>query len=75
MPVMIMFSRTVERRGYMRARPMARMEIGIAASMPWPTFSVEYAEATVKITQNKTPQRTARSVISGTFVSVGTIGA
>jgi len=41
MPVMIMFSSTVERRRYMRARPMARMEMGIAASIPWPTFRAE----------------------------------
>jgi hypothetical protein len=35
---------------------MARMEMGIAASITWPTFSPEYAEATVKITHNTMPQ-------------------
>jgi hypothetical protein len=41
MPVMIMFSSSEERRGYRRAKPIARMEMGIAASIPWPTFRVE----------------------------------
>ncbi len=41
MPVMITFSSSEERRLYTRARPMARMEMGIAASIPWPTFRVE----------------------------------
>ena len=36
---MITFSSRVDRRGKRRDRPMARIEIGIAASMPWPTFS------------------------------------
>ena len=41
MPVMITFSSRLERRLYTRARPMARIEMGIAASIPWPTFSAE----------------------------------
>jgi hypothetical protein len=50
------------------------MEMGIAASITWPTFSPEYAEATVKIAQNTTPQRIERGVSSGTFASAGTMG-
>ncbi len=41
MPVMITFSSTLERRRKTRARPMARMEIGIAASITCPTLSPE----------------------------------
>ena len=41
MPVMITFSSREERRGYKRAKPIARMEMGIAASIPWPTLSAE----------------------------------
>jgi hypothetical protein len=65
MEVMITFSSTVERRRYTRARPMARIEIGMAASITCPTFSPEYAEATVKMMQRKNPQRMARHVVSG----------
>ena len=41
MPVMMTFSSSEVRRLKMRARPMARMEMGMAASIPWPTFSPE----------------------------------
>ena len=71
MPVIITFSSSVERRLNMRASPMVRIEMGIAASIPWPTFSAEYAEATEKITQNSTPQKTARSVSSASFECCG----
>jgi hypothetical protein len=40
-PVMITFSRRLERRRYTRASPIARIEIGIAASMTWPTLRPE----------------------------------
>ena len=59
----------------MRARPIARIEIGIAASMTWPTFRPEYAEATVKTTQKKRPQKSDRPVTSGGVFSAGTSGA
>ena len=44
----------------MRARPIARIEIGIAASITCPTFSPEYADATVKMTQKRSPQTSER---------------
>ena len=59
---------------YTRASPMARIEIGIAASITWPTFSPEYAEATVNTTQKNTPQPTDRHVSSGGVCSAGTTG-
>jgi hypothetical protein len=40
-PVMITFSSRLDRRAYRRASPMARMEMGMAASITWPTFSPE----------------------------------
>ncbi len=39
--VRMTFSSSVERRRYTRARPIARIEIGIDASITWPTFSPE----------------------------------
>jgi hypothetical protein len=53
---------------------MARIAIGIAASMTWPTFRPEYAEATVKITQKNSPQPIDTPVASGSFALAGTIG-
>ena len=53
---------------------MVRMEMGIAASITCPTFKPEYAEATVKITQNATPQTIDLSVNSGVFASAGMMG-
>ena len=41
MPMMMTFSSRLERRLNMRARPMARIEMGMAASIPWPTLSPE----------------------------------
>ena len=40
-PVMITFSSRLVRRPYIRASPIAKIEIGIAASIPCPTFSPE----------------------------------
>jgi len=71
---MITFSSRLDRRAYSRASPIARIEIGIAGSITWPTFSPEYAAATVKITQNTTPQPTDRNVSSGSFASAPTTG-
>src|SRR5208283_4131810 len=73
-PVMITFSSRLDRRLYNRASPIARIEIGIADSITCPTFSPEYAAATVKITQRNTPQNTDRNVSSGSFASAATIG-
>jgi hypothetical protein len=53
---------------------MVKMEIGIAASIPWPTFNAEYAEATEKTMQNNTPQKTARIVSSGRVTSAAMRG-
>ncbi len=64
MPVMITFSSSVDRRLYIRASPMARIEIGIADSITCPTFSPEYADATVKTMQRNTPHRIDRRVNS-----------
>ncbi len=72
--VTITFSRRVDRRAYARARPIVRIEIGIAASITCPTFRPEYAEATVKMTQRRRPQPTERTVSSGTRASAGTTG-
>jgi hypothetical protein len=57
-----------------RERPMARIEIGIDASITWPTLSPEYAEATVKITQSSTPQPTERPVTSSGAAVARTTG-
>ena len=75
MPVMITFSSSVERRLYARAMPMARMEMGMAASITWPTLRPEYAAATVKSTQSKRPQPIERPEASSTLLAAGTIGA
>ena len=48
--------------------------MGIAASIPWPTFRAEYAEATLKMMHSSVPQNTARQVTSGTLTVVGTSG-
>ena len=74
MLVMITFSSSVDRRAYTRARPMAKIEIGIAASITCPTLRPEYAEATVKITHSSTPHSTDRQVVSGTDAPAGTMG-
>jgi len=74
MPVMMTFSSTVERRRKRRARPMVRIEIGIADSITCPTLRPEYAEATVKIRQKKRPQPTERTVSSGITSRAGTRG-
>src|SRR5512147_22036 len=50
------------------------MEIGIAASITWPTFRPEYAEAMVKTTHSTSPQPTERNVVSGTRAAAGTTG-
>lgn len=47
------------------------MEIGIAASITWPTFSPEYADATVNTTHNNRPHPTDRGVSSSTTVDAG----
>jgi len=54
--------------------PIARIEIGMADSMTWPTFNPEYAEATVKIMQSAMPQAMDRGVSSGICADAGTIG-
>ena len=74
MPVMMTFSRSVDRRRYTRARPIARIEIGIAASMTCPTFSPEYADATVKMTPKTTPQPIDRHVACGGSDAALTMG-
>src|SRR5580765_4142797 len=48
--------------------------MGIAASMTWPTFRPEYADAAVKIAQRKRPQITERGDASGRFAEGGTTG-
>ncbi len=53
---------------------MARIEIGIAASITCPTFSPEYAEATVKMTHRNRPQPIERAVASGRDADGGTTG-
>ena len=50
------------------------MDIGIAASITCPTFSPEYADATVKTTHKSRPHPTDRGVSSGRTVDAGTIG-
>jgi len=58
----------------MRARPIARMEIGTAASITCPTFSPEYAEATVNTMHRKTPQPIDRALSSADFSEAATGG-
>ena len=53
---------------------MAKMEMGIAASITCPTFKPEYAEAMVKITHRKSPHPTDRGVSSGRTAAAGTSG-
>jgi hypothetical protein len=73
-PVMMTFWSSGGSLETTRVRPIARIEIGIAASMTWPTLSPEYAEATVKRTQKKSPQNNETPVASGNLVPAGTIG-
>ena len=54
---------------------MARMAIGMAASITCPTFRPEYAEATVKMMHRKRPQAMARPVLSGGVSCGRTIGS
>ncbi len=49
--------------------------MGMAASITWPTFRPEYAEATVKITHRNSPQPTERAVSSGNAAEAGTSGS
>ena len=49
--------------------------MGIAASITCPTFSPEYAEATVNTTQRKTPQPIERGVSSAVLSKAGTGGS
>src|SRR5262245_10954469 len=74
-PVMITFWRSGGSFETTRVRPIARMAIGIAASMTWPTLSPEYADAIVKITQKRRPQPIDTPVASGSAAFAGTIGA
>ena len=74
MLVMMTFSSRLDRRGYTRAKPIARIEIGMAASITCPTFKPEYAEATLNMMHSSTPQPTERQVSSGTVAPAGTIG-
>ena len=46
----------------------------MAASITCPTFSPEYADATVKMTQSSSPHNTERHVVSGTVEAGGTSG-
>ncbi len=48
--------------------------MGIAASITCPTFSPEYAEATVKMTHRNSPHPTDRAVSSGSVAEAGTGG-
>jgi hypothetical protein len=74
-PVMITFWRSGGSLDTTRVSPIARMAIGIAASMTWPTLRPEYADAIVKITQKKRPQPIEVRVASGSAALAGTIGA
>jgi hypothetical protein len=74
-PVMITFSSNEERRRYILANPITKMEIGIADSITCPTFSPEYAEATVKIMQRNNPHPTDLHVSSGSTSPASTRGS
>jgi len=54
---------------------MARIEIGIAASITCPTFNPEYADAMVNSRHRNTPQPIDRGVSSGGACFAGMIGA
>jgi len=55
---MITFSSSELRRRKNPESPMARMAIGMAASIPWPTLSASYAAAIANTAQNTTPSKT-----------------
>src|SRR5512141_3076561 len=79
------FSSSVDARRFRNAvanaeKPTARIEIGIADSMPWPSFSALYVAAAEKTIDQKKPWTTERVVIScagreggmtGSYVSPG----
>ncbi len=61
---MMTFSSSVLLRAKRGAIPMARIEIGIAASIPWPTRRARKAAAIAKIAQKSNPIETERVVTS-----------
>ena len=74
------FSSSVDARRFRNAvakaeKPTARIEIGIADSMPWPSFSAMYVAAAEKTIAQSAPWATERTVTSGTAAAAGTIGA
>ena len=75
---MLTFSRRVLRR---RARvtrnpetPMATMEMGMAVSIPWPTFRATKVAAAAKMTFIRRPTTMDRGVTSGARACAGTMG-
>jgi hypothetical protein len=53
---------------------MARMEMGMAATITCPTLSPEYAEAMVNTTHRNSPHPMDRAVSSGGAWEAGTTG-
>ena len=73
---MLTFSRIVERRFSTGSaeKPIARIAIGMADSMPWPSFSATYATASENSHVIPNPKTTDRTETSGIGLPAGTIG-
>jgi hypothetical protein len=72
--MMFTFSRSVDLRARTAERPIARIAIGIADSMPWPSLSATYAAAAEKSMVIARPNTMERPETSGILLSGGTIG-
>jgi hypothetical protein len=55
-------------------KPTARIEIGIADSIPWPSFRAMYVAAAEKIIDQRKPWRIDRGVTSGISRCAGMTG-
>jgi hypothetical protein len=76
---MLTFSRSVEARDCRNLaanteKPTARMEMGMADSMPWPSFRAMYVAAAEKTIDHRNPWSIDRGVTSGISRSAGMTG-
>ncbi len=69
------FSSTVDGRRAMAENPTARIAIGIAVSMPWPSLSAMNAAAAENNAVINTPSVTERALTSARTRSAGTSGS
>jgi len=68
------FSRSVDFRGTIAENPIVRIAMGIAVSIPWPSFNATYAAAAEKMTVITIPRAIARGVTSAIGDSGETTG-